>query len=210
MQAEEEQKLRSSNKRCKSITLDDEENAKPSEHLFNPKAIDVFSTFLSLKTFKIFLVNLTADDDMLSEFSHDIFSLSSETDDIHSLNSFYQSENIVPTSRRGEPELDQDNVQMLVDDALYLEFLRSPSPSLCYTGADLGRDDLRISISSQIIVPADVCLFLERDRYLADLTTERVLNVNHKNVQIKSPRLTLHVRPTKTASKPKVFLRYLR
>ena len=152
-------------------------------------------------------MDLTADGDVLPELSHNMSSLSPDTDEIHSLDSFSQQENILPTSLIGEPELDPDKAQMLADDALFSEFLRSPSPSLGYIGDGHGKDDLRTSISPQTIVPANICLSPEKDPHLADLAVERIPEVKHKNTQTKRPCVTLHVRPTKPASKPKVSLR---
>ena len=203
----DEQELRPSNKRFKPITLDDEEEPKPPGHLFDPKATDASQTSLSLETPTVSLMDLTSDNDMLPELSHDISLLSPDTDKTHSLDSFSQQENILTTNLIGEPELDQDKVQMLADDALFSEFLRSPSLSICHIGADHGTDDLRTSIPPQTLVPTDVCLSPERDPHLANLATELVLDVKHKNIQTKRPYVTLHVRPTKTASKPKVSLR---
>ena len=138
---------------------------------------------------------------------HNISSLSPDTDETYSLDSFSPQEKILPTSLMGEHELDPGKTQMLADDALFSEFLRSPSPSLCHIGVDHNRDELRTSISPQTIVPANICLSPERGPYLAVLATERVPDVKQKNRQAKRPCVTLHVRPTKTASKPKVSLR---
>ena len=113
----------------------------------------------------------------------------------------------MPTSLIGEPELDPDKAQMLTDDAFFSEFLRSPSPSLCHVGAGHGKDDLRTSISPQTIVPANICLSPEKDPHLAYLAADRVPEVKHKNIQTKRSCVTLHIRPNKNASKPKVFLR---
>ena len=146
-------------------------------------------------------MDLTANNDILPELSCDISLLSPNIDETHLLDSFSQQENILPTSLIGEPEFDPDKVRMLADDALFSEFLRSPSPSLCHIGADHGKDDLRT------IVPANICLSPERDPHLADLATEHIPDVKHKNIPTKRPCVTLHVRPTKTASKPKVSLR---
>ncbi|KAI9807092.1 MAG: hypothetical protein M1825_005809 [Sarcosagium campestre] len=121
--------------------------------------------------------------------------------------SFSQQESILPTSLIGEPELDQGKAQMLADDALFSDFLRSPTPSFCPIGADHNKDSLRTNMPRQTIVPANICLSPDRDPHLADLATERVPDVTPKNTQTKRPRVTLHVRPTKTASKPKVSLR---
>lgn len=152
-------------------------------------------------------MDLTADDDMLPDLSHDISLLSPDTEETHSLDNFSQRENILPTSLIGEPEHDSDKVQMLADHALFSEFLRSPSPSFCPIGADYNKDDLRTNIPPQTMVPANICLSPERDPHLVDLATERVPDVTPKNTQTKRPYVTLHVRPTKTASKPKVTLR---
>ena len=206
-QGEDEQELRPWNKRFKPNIPDDEEDPKPLGYLFDPRATGVSQTSLSIRTPKVPLVDLTADDDMLPELSHGISSLSPKTDETHSLDSFSQQENVLPTSLIGEPELDLDKVQMLADDALFSEFLRSPSPPLCHIGVDLGQDNLRTSIPSETIVPADVCLSPERDPHLADLAPERVPDVKHKNLETKRPRMTFHVHPTKVASKPKVSLR---
>ncbi|KAK3169413.1 hypothetical protein OEA41_008796 [Lepraria neglecta] len=97
-------------------------------------------------------------------------------------------ENILPISLRGEPELDLDKVRMLADDALFLEFLRSLSLSLCYTGADYNKDDLRTSMPPQTIVPVNVYISPERDLYLAELATERVPDVKYKKIQTKMLR----------------------
>ena len=71
-----------------------------------------------------------------------------------------------------------------------------------------GKDDLQTSIPPQTIVPADVCLSPEEGPHLADLGPEDVLNFQYENVQTKEkPCVTLHVDPTKAASKPKVSLR---
>lgn len=96
---------------------------------------------------------------------------------------------------------------MLADDALFSEFLRSPSPLLYHIGEGHGKDNLQTSISPQTIVPANICLSPGKDPHLADLAAERIPEVKHKNIQTKRPCVTLHVRPTKTASKPKVSLR---
>lgn len=206
-QDEEEQELRLSNKRFKPNTRDDEENPKPPGHLFDPRATNISQTSRSLETPQVALVDLTADDDMLPDLSHDISLLSPDTDETHSLDNFSQRENILPTSLMGEPEHDSDKVQMLADHALFSEIVRSPSPALCHIGVDHDRDDLRTSTSPQTIVPANICLSPERDPHLAELATERVPDVTPKNTQTKRPCVTLHVRPTKTASKPKVSLR---
>ena len=203
---EDEQELRPSKKRFKPNTLDNEEDSKPPGNLFDARATTVSQTSLSLETPEVSVVDLTADDDILPELSHDMSSLSPDIDETHSLDSFSPQENILPTSLISEPELDPDKVQMLADDALFSEFLRSPSLSLCQTGEDHGKDDLRTSIPPQTIFLANICLFPERDPHLADLVSERVLDVKHKNVQTKRPFVTLYVRLTETASKPKVSL----
>lgn len=206
-QGGDEQELRSSNKCSKPITLVDEKDPKPPGHLFDPKVTDVSQTSLPLETPKASLMDWTADDDMLPKLSHDISSLSPDTNEIHSLHSFSQQENILPVNLIDEPELDQDKVQILADDALFSEFLRSPSPPLCHIGADNGKEDLQISISPQTIVPANVCFFPERDPRLVALVTEPVPDVKDQNIQTKRPCVTLHVRPTNTAFKRKVSLR---
>ena len=97
---------------------------------------------------------------------------------------------------------------MLADDALFSEFLRSPSPPLSHTGVEYSKDILQISILPQTIVPADICLSSDRDPHLADLAAEDVLDFKHKNVQTtRKPCVTLHVRPTKAVAKRKVSLR---
>ena len=62
----------------------------PPGHLFNPKAADVSQTSLLLETPKVSLVDLTAGDNILPELSHDISSLSPDTDEAYSLDSFSQ------------------------------------------------------------------------------------------------------------------------
>ena len=120
---------------------------------------------------------------MPSDLGYDLSLLSPGTDEIHSPDSLSQQENILPTSVIG----DQDKVQMLVDEVLFLEFLLSPSSLLCHIGADHGKDDLRTSIPPQTIVPADVYLSPKKDPYLTDQATERVLDVIYKNIQTKRP-----------------------
>ena len=108
-------------------------------------------------------------------------------------------------------ELNPDKVQVLTDDTLFSEFLRSPSPSLSQTSTGYGNDDLQTSIPPQTIVPADICLCTKRDPHLAGLATERVPDVQYKNIQTKKkPRVTLHVRATRTVPKRKVSLRFRR
>ena len=202
----DEQEVRLSDKRLKLIPLD-EEDRKPPRQLLNPKATEAIQTSTSPEVSKVAFMDLTTDDDMLPELIHEISSLSPESDEKHSLDGFSQHENTLLTSLLPGPEFDQDKVQMLADNALFSEFLRSPSPSLSQTGADYGKDDLRTSISPQTIALADVCLSSERDPHLADLATEHVPDIKHKNIQTKRPCVTLHVRSSKTASKPKVSLR---
>lgn len=107
-QGEDEQEPRPLNKRFKPSTLDDEEDPKPLGHLFDPRATDVSQTSLSLETPKVSLVDLTTDGDVLLELGYNMSSLSPDTDETHSLDSFSQQENILPTSLIGEPELDLD------------------------------------------------------------------------------------------------------
>ena len=206
-QGGDEHEIEPLNKHFKPITLDDEEDSNPPGHLSDPKVTDASQTSLSPETLKVSHVDLTADDDMLPELTHDISSLSPDSDETRSLDSFGQQENILPTSLTDELKLDKDKVPMLADEALFSDFLRSPSPSLCDIAADHGKDDLRTSIPPLTIIPADICLFPERDPHLAGLVAERILDVKDKNLQTKRPCVTLHVRPTKTASKPKVSLR---
>ena len=152
-------------------------------------------------------MELTTDDDLLPELTHEI-SLSPDSEDTHSLDGFSQYENTSSIGPLPRPKVDQDKVQILDDDALLSEFLRSPSPSLSHTGMEYDKDDLQTIIPPQTIVPADVCLSTERDPHLADLAAEDVLDFQYENVQIKrKPCVTLHVRPTKAASKRKVSLR---
>lgn len=79
-------------------------------------------------------------------------------------------------SLTAEPELNPDEVQMLADEALFSEFLRSLSPSLYYIGADYAKDDLRTSISPQTIIPIRI------SPRLAEIASERVPDVRYKNV----------------------------
>jgi len=206
-QSGDEQKVRPSNKRLKLITLD-EEDRKPPRQSLDPKATEVIQTSILPKGSEVAFMDLTTDDDMLPELTHEI-SLSPDSEDNYSLDGFFsQHENSLPTCLLPGPNLDQDKVQMLDDDALFSAFLCSPSPSLSHTDVEYGKDDLQTSIPPQTIVPADVCFSTERDPHLADLAAEDALDFKHKNVQTKKkPCVTLHVRPTKAASKPKVSLR---
>ena len=202
----DEQEVRLSDKRLKLITLD-EQDRKPPKQSLAPKATEASQTSISPEVSEVAFMDLTADNDMLPELTHEISSLSPDSEETHSLDGFSQHENTLPTSLLPGPELDPDKVQVLADDALFSEFLRSPSPSLSQTGVDYGKDDLRTSMPPQTIVPADVCRSPERDPHLADLAAERVPDVKHKNIQTKKPCVTLHVRPTKPASQRKVSLR---
>ena len=96
---------------------------------------------------------------------------------------------------------------MLADDALFSEFLRSLSLLLYYIGAGYIKDDFRTNILPQTIVLTNICLSPEKDPYLAELATKRIPDIKYKNIQAKRPYITLHIRPTKIASKPKVSLR---
>ncbi|MCJ1456819.1 hypothetical protein MMC28_007184 [Mycoblastus sanguinarius] len=205
-QDKDEQEAWLSDKRLKLITLD-EEDRKPPRQSLAPKATEASQTSISPEASEVAFMDLTADDDMLPELTHEISSLSPGSEETHSLDGFSQDENPLPTSLLPGSELDQDKVQVLADDALFSEFLRSPSPSLSQTGADYGKDDLQTSMTPQTIVPANVCLSPERDPHLADLAAECVPDVKHKNIQTKKPCVTLHVRSTKPASKRKVSLR---
>ena len=152
-------------------------------------------------------MDLTTDNDMLPELTYEI-SLSPNSEDTYSLDGSSQFENTLPICLLPGPNLDQDKVQMLDDDALFSVFLRSLSLSLSYTDLEYSKDGPETSIPPQTIVPADICLSTERDPYLADLAAEDVLDFKHKNVQTKKkPCMTLQVRPIKAASKPKVSLR---
>ncbi|KAI4264496.1 MAG: hypothetical protein L6R42_000387 [Xanthoria sp. 1 TBL-2021] len=93
-QGGDEQELEPRNKCFKPLTLINEEDPKPAGHLFDPKATDVSRTSLALKAPKVSVVDSTADDDMLPELSHDLSSLSPDTDKIQSLDRLGQQENI--------------------------------------------------------------------------------------------------------------------
>ena len=107
-----------------------------SRPLLDLKATEATPTSISLEISKVSLVDLTADDDMLPELSHHLSSLSLDTDETHSLDSFSQHQKILPTSLLGGPEFELDNAQLLADGALFSEILRSPSESLSHAGAD--------------------------------------------------------------------------
>lgn len=205
-QGGDEHELWPSDKRLKLINLD-EKDRKPPIHLVDPKATEAIQISLSPKVSEVAFMDLTTDNDLLPDLTHEI-SLSPDSEDTHSLDGFSQHENTLPTCLLPGPNLDQDKVQMLDDDALFSAFLRSPSPSLSHTDVEYGQDDLQTSVPPQTIVPADVCLSTERDPHLADLAAEDVLDFKHRSVQTKKkPCVTLHVHPTKAASKPKVSLR---
>ena len=156
-----EQGLQLSDKRLKPIAFD-EEDRKPPRQLLNPKATEAIQTSTPPEVSKVAFMDLTTDNDILPELTHEVSSLSPKSDETHSLDGFSQHENTLLTSLLPGPELDQDKVQMLADNALFSEFLRSPSPSLSQTGADYSKDDLQTSIPPQTIVPADICLSTEK------------------------------------------------
>ena len=124
-------------------------------------------------------------------------------DDLQDLSELTHSE--APSSS-GVNELCFMN-DMSLNNALFSEFLRSSSSSLCHISEGHDKDALQISISPQTIVPANICLFSEKDPHLTDLAAERISEIKHNNIQTKRPCVTLRVRPTITASKPKVSLR---
>ncbi len=69
-------------------------------------------------------MDLTTDNDMLPELTYEI-SLSPNSEDTYSLDGSSQFENTLPICLLPGPNLDQDKVQMLDDDALFSVFLRS-------------------------------------------------------------------------------------
>ena len=208
-QDEDEQEVWPSGQRLKPIALSTEDRKHPrpaptaeanraSRYCNSPEASEV--AFL----------DLTADDEVLPELTHETSSLSPDGEEVHLPDGFSQYEYTPTTGLLPGPDLGPEKVQTLTDDALFSEFLRSPSPAVVPSGVDGGNDDFQISAPPQTINPADVCLASGSVHRLTDVAADDVLDLRHKTPQGKGkPRVTLHVRPNKSVSKPRVSLRLI-
>ena len=92
-QGGDEQAVTLSNKRLKPVALD-EEDRKPPRQLLDPKATEAIQTSTSPELSEVAFMDLTADDDMLPELTHEI-SLSPDSENAHSLEGLSQHENII-------------------------------------------------------------------------------------------------------------------
>ena len=205
-QSVDKQELWPSDRRLKLISLD-EEDRKPPKQILDPKETEAIQIPLSPKVSDVAFKDLTTDDDLLPELTHEISS-TPDSEDAHLLDGFNQYKSSSLIDPLHGPKHHQDKVRMLDDDALFSEFLRSPSPSLSHNSVGYVKDDPQTSMLPQTIVPADVCQSREGDPHLADLAAEDILDFQHGNVQTKrKPHVTLHVRPAKAVIKRKVSLR---
>lgn len=107
-QGGDKQDLWPSDKRLKLISLD-KEDRKPPRQLLDPKATEALQISLSPKLSEVAFMDLTTDDDLLPELTHEI-SLSSDSEDTHSLDDFSQHENTLPIGPLPGPKVNQDKV----------------------------------------------------------------------------------------------------
>ncbi len=104
-QGGDEQEVRLSDKRLKPITLDDDGDRKPPRQSLDPKAAKAIQTSLSPKVSEIAFMDLTTDEDLLPELTHEI-SFSPDSENTHSLDGFSQYKNTLPIGQLPGHKLD--------------------------------------------------------------------------------------------------------
>ena len=117
-------------------------------------------------------MDTTVDSDVVPELSHDQSTVSSDTDETHSLEGIYSNRSLSETSPSRWLEYDTGKAQTLNDDALFSQYLRSPFPSHTHVEEDGSDRDKQISIPPQTTNPREICLAAERDSHLTDLIDE--------------------------------------
>jgi len=200
------QDLRPSKRSARSVTPDGKLERSLTLSL-NPPDLITLPTSISSKPSEVSFLDSRFDDDLLPELSLNLSTSPSDSDEPSSLAGIQPNGNLSTTSLMEGLGSKGVNGEVSDDDALFAQYLRSPSPAYTCAEDDRGQISNQNSIPSPNIAPRDICLTTRREPRQAGLLDDGVSKSKTNQVQAKKLRTTLRVHHPKPAPKPQVYLR---